>query len=121
MQPYRLFQAEEEVHVVDCLAARSLQQVVYHRNDQQLVFLFQQIDQALVRIYHLFQIRVLVGDESERVISVVFFINTLDPEVKANLIANNKTINWIPETIGTGRFGAWSWQRYLVRNYLSPG
>ena len=30
-----------------------------------------------------------------------------DPEVKANLIANNKTINWIPETIGTGRFGAW--------------
>ena len=65
MQPYRLFQAEEEVHVVDCLAARSLQQVVYHRNDQQLVFLFQQIDQALVRIYHLFQIRVLVGDESE--------------------------------------------------------
>lgn len=68
MQPYRLFQAEEEVHVVDCLAARSLQQVVYHRNDQQLVFLFQQIDQALVRIYHLFQIRVLVGDESERVI-----------------------------------------------------
>ena len=30
-----------------------------------------------------------------------------DPEVKANLIANNKKINWIPETIGTGRFGAW--------------
>ena len=78
MQPYRLFQAEEEVHGVDCLAARSLQQVVYHRNDQQLVFLFQQIDQALDRIYHLFQIRDLDGDESERVISVVFFINTLD-------------------------------------------
>ena len=30
-----------------------------------------------------------------------------DREVKANLIANNKKINWIPETIGTGRFGAW--------------
>ena len=28
MQPYRLFQAEEEVHVVDCLAARSLQQEI---------------------------------------------------------------------------------------------
>ena len=40
MQPYRLFQAEEEVHVVDCLAARSLQQVVYHRNDQQLTTCF---------------------------------------------------------------------------------
>lgn len=30
-----------------------------------------------------------------------------DPEVKKNLIENNKKINWIPETIGTGRFGAW--------------
>ena len=78
MQPYRLFQAEEEVHVVDCLAARSLQQVVYHRNDQQLVFLFQQIDQALVRIYHLFQIRVLISDKREAVIIIIFLINTSD-------------------------------------------
>ena len=36
-----------------------------------------------------------------------WFIKMTDPEVKANLIANNKTINWIPETIGTVRFGAW--------------
>ena len=36
-----------------------------------------------------------------------WFIKMSDPEVKANLIANNKTINWIPERIGTGRFGAW--------------
>ena len=36
-----------------------------------------------------------------------WFIKMTDPEVKANLIANNKTMNWIPETIGTGRFGAW--------------
>ncbi len=28
-------------------------------------------------------------------------------EVKDELIANNKTINWIPENIGTGRFGDW--------------
>ena len=27
--------------------------------------------------------------------------------VKDELIANNKTINWIPESIGTGRFGDW--------------
>ena len=27
--------------------------------------------------------------------------------VKDDLIANNNTINWIPETIGTGRFGDW--------------
>ena len=78
MQPYRFFQAEQQVHVVDSLSARSLQKVVYHRNDKQLVFLFQKIDQALVRIYHLLQIRVLVCDEGERMITVVFFINTLD-------------------------------------------
>jgi len=28
-------------------------------------------------------------------------------EVKDRLIANNNTVNWIPETIGSGRFGAW--------------
>ncbi|MCM1307438.1 MAG: isoleucine--tRNA ligase [Butyrivibrio sp.] len=27
--------------------------------------------------------------------------------VKDDLIRNNNTINWIPETIGTGRFGSW--------------
>ena len=28
-------------------------------------------------------------------------------EVKENLIRNNNTVNWIPETIGKGRFGDW--------------
>ena len=28
-------------------------------------------------------------------------------EVKDDLIRNNKTINWIPKTIGEGRFGSW--------------
>ncbi len=27
--------------------------------------------------------------------------------VKDDLVANNKTVNWIPESIGTGRFGNW--------------
>jgi len=27
--------------------------------------------------------------------------------VKDNLVKNNKTVNWIPESIGTGRFGDW--------------
>ena len=27
--------------------------------------------------------------------------------VKDHLIANNNTINWIPESIGKGRFGDW--------------
>lgn len=28
-------------------------------------------------------------------------------EVKENMVANNKTINWIPDSIGSGRFGDW--------------
>ncbi len=34
-----------------------------------------------------------------------WFIRMTD--VKEDLIRNNQTINWIPESIGTGRFGAW--------------
>ena len=34
-----------------------------------------------------------------------WFIRMTD--VKDDLIANNKTINWIPESMGTGRFGDW--------------
>ena len=34
-----------------------------------------------------------------------WFIKMTD--VRDDLIRNNKTINWIPETIGTGRFGDW--------------
>ncbi len=34
-----------------------------------------------------------------------WFIKMTD--VKEDLIRNNNTINWIPETIGTGRFGDW--------------
>ncbi|MBP3232479.1 MAG: isoleucine--tRNA ligase [Anaerovibrio sp.] len=34
-----------------------------------------------------------------------WFIKMTD--VKDRLIANNKTINWMPDTIGTGRFGEW--------------
>ena len=34
-----------------------------------------------------------------------WFIRMTD--VKEDLIKNNKTINWIPESIGAGRFGAW--------------
>ncbi len=36
-----------------------------------------------------------------------WFIKMTDEDVKKNLVANNKTINWIPDTIGSGRFGSW--------------
>ena len=28
-------------------------------------------------------------------------------EVRDDLVANNKTVNWIPKSIGEGRFGNW--------------
>ena len=28
-------------------------------------------------------------------------------EVRDDLVRNNNTVNWIPESIGTGRFGNW--------------
>ena len=34
-----------------------------------------------------------------------WFIKMTD--VKDDLIKNNNTVNWIPKTIGEGRFGAW--------------
>ena len=48
--------------------------------------------------------------------------------VKEDLIRNNNTINWIPETIGKGRFGDWleniqDWgiiQKPLLGNSASP-
>ena len=36
------------------------------------------MDQAFIRIYHLFQIRVLISDKREAVIIIVFLINTSD-------------------------------------------
>lgn len=32
---------------------------------------------------------------------------TKGPQIKDRLVANNKTVNWIPKSIGEGRFGDW--------------
>jgi isoleucyl-tRNA synthetase len=36
-----------------------------------------------------------------------WFIKVTEPKVKEKMIALNKTINWKPESTGTGRFGEW--------------
>ena len=78
MKPDGLFQSEHEVHIVNSLPARSLQQIVDHRDDEQLIFNFLQVDQALVRIYHLFQIRVLIRNEGKAMIRVMLLVDPLD-------------------------------------------
>ena len=47
------------------LSAGAFQQVVDHGNDQQFVVVFLKIQEALVGVDNLFQVRVLVGDERE--------------------------------------------------------
>ena len=78
MKPDSLFQSEHEVHIVNSLPARSLQQIVDHRDDEQLIFDFLQVDQALVRIYNLFQIRVLIRNEGKAMIRIILLVDPLD-------------------------------------------
>ena len=78
MKPDSLFQSEHEVHIVNSVPARSLQQIVDHRDDEQLIFDFLQVDQALVRIYNLFQIRVLIRNEGKAMIRIILLVDPLD-------------------------------------------
>ena len=77
-QSYRLFEVEHQVHVVDGLAAGTLQQVVDARDDEQLVAVLLQVDEALVGVDYLLQVDVLVHDVRERILGIVFFVHAAD-------------------------------------------
>ena len=78
MQAHHLFQSEHEVHVVDRLSARALEQVVDHGNDEQTVVYLLQEEQALVGVDHLLEIRILVRDEGKRMILIIRLVKPLD-------------------------------------------
>ena len=78
MQTNGLLQAKQQVHIMYSLSARTFQQIVNHRDDQQLIVNTFQVDQALIGIHHLLQIRILIGDESEVVVIIIFLIDTGD-------------------------------------------
>ena len=77
-QSYRLFEVEHQVHVVDGLAAGTLQQVVDARDDEQLVAVLLQVDEALVGVDYLLQVDVLVDDVREGILGIVFFVHAAD-------------------------------------------
>ena len=70
------FKIEHEIHVVNRLTAGTLQQIVYTRDDHQLVAMLFQMNQTFVGVYHLFQVNILFYNVNERVFRIVFFIHT---------------------------------------------
>ena len=78
MQSHRFFQSEQEVHVVDGLSAGTFQQIINHGDNQQFVFILLQVNEALVGIDHLLQIRILVYDERKRMVVIIFLVDALD-------------------------------------------
>ena len=63
MQPHRFLQSEHQIHVVECLPTSTFQQIVYHRYNQQFVFILLQVNETLVGVDHLLQVRIFIDDE----------------------------------------------------------
>ena len=78
MQSHRFFQSEQEVHVVDGLPAGAFQQIINHGDNQQFIFILLQVNEALVSVDHLLQIRILVYDERKRMVIIIFLVDALD-------------------------------------------
>ena len=74
MQPYRLFQAEEEVHVVHGLSRGTFHQIVDYGGDEQLAVDFFKVEYALVGVDHVLEVGSLVGHECEVVVGIIVLI-----------------------------------------------
>ena len=57
--------------------AGALKQVIYARYHKQFVTMFLQVKQALVSVYHLFEIYRLINHMHERVLSIVLAIDAI--------------------------------------------
>ena len=78
MQTDGLLQAKQQVHIMYGLSARTLQQVVDHGDDQQFIVDALQVDQALIGIHHLLQIRILVGNEGKVMVIIILLVDACD-------------------------------------------
>ena len=63
---------------MDGLSAGTLQQVVDAGNDEQLVAVLLQVDEALVGVHHLLQVDVLLHDVGKGIFGIVFFVHVDD-------------------------------------------
>ena len=71
----RLLEAEEEVHGVDGVARGAFEEVVDDGGDEQASVDLVEVDDALVRIHHIFEIGNLRGYEGEVVVVVVLLVD----------------------------------------------
>ena len=74
MQTDGLLQAKQQIHIMHCLSACAFQQVINHRDDQQLVVDTLQMDQALIGVDHLLQVGILIGHERKVMIVVILLV-----------------------------------------------
>ena len=77
-QSHGLLQVEQQVHVVDRLSAGTLQEVVDAGDDEQLVAVLLQVDEALVGVDHLLQVDILLHDVDEGVLGVVLLVDAFE-------------------------------------------
>src|SRR6185437_13853920 len=69
-----LFEAEQEVHILDGLTGGSFQQIVKRRVNDQLASHLFHLYQAFIGVDHLFQGNRIAADDGERVAAVEIFV-----------------------------------------------
>lgn len=69
--------SEQKVHIVDSLTGSAFQQIVDNRHDEQFAVFLCQIEQTLVGVDNILQIRNTVDNEGKIVVGIVFFIQLL--------------------------------------------
>ena len=102
LQTYSLGQAEEQVHVMHCRSACSLEQVVNNRCYEQLVAMLLKVYETFVGIHHLFQVNGALHHMCERVtliIGSVEIIQSLDIKVTLHDKCSEDA-TWEASTIG---------------------
>ena len=70
--------SEQKVHIVDSLTGSAFQQIVDNRHDEQFAVFLCQIEQTLVGVDNILQIRNTVDNEGKIVVGIVFFIQLFD-------------------------------------------
>jgi hypothetical protein len=69
------FKSEEEIHIVYSLAARTLEQIVDYRDDEELVAALEEVDHTFVSVDDLLEIGIFVGHYREGMGGIIFVIH----------------------------------------------
>ena len=134
LQSASLLQPEHQVEVLDSLTGSALQQVIDHGDDQQLIAMLLDVDDTLVRVHHLLQVRVSVHHEGEGRILVEILVELLDfldlqvalrigrdEDAPREITAHRQEIDIVVEARLQLTHGAVDLQQVLVRESLVDG